>query len=560
MPSYAQLLEDSMLFTAARGHGMVEPVEISGSFTAPKPAPLKEFKDSVDILLKNPIWHFEYDPGKPATFRNLTVKSRGMGMNYSMAASAYEKVMFKDARIVRADGAKVDLPLTPAYVVGNWWLRTGKIPESGSGLWQLEALTDTSVLVAFAYQLVCGEVVPLPLEEIETLGEAFMPDQTPEAFRMIVRRQAEALVCIGPARYLVLAELVLCKERPDFVPGGLIGMARIHPHAMLISNEDLLSFECTVDMARKPHAMNHGDPEMDKVHKALVVCDTNTPNTPLPVPNHLPFPYTDIIYDYYETDPVTAFKNRDPAPRFDEPDANFPDYPGDHPRQRAGEVTLADKRFPATRWIPKAVRRTSLKLLPTGPAYEPIVKFPRQGQFDNVHIAPRMRAIFEGADGPVTLDEIVMLFVCLHDCVHMHVRWGGFAGNDTEKIIRGWKNGLPFQEAGVPAVPENQTVFASFPNQHSLRYRALAENVPAGRWQVVNHHGSAYAVDVWPEAEITTFGMRKLIESYAQSFDEPYVKEMLGGWPAFYWRIRWGGKYGEPPVQRLSFDLQRCMR
>lgn len=31
-------------------------------------------------------------------------------------------------------------------------------------------------------------------------------------------------------------------------------------------------------------------------------------------------------------------------------------------------------------------------------------------------------------------------------------------------------------------------------------------------------------------------------------------------WAAFYWRCRWTGKPGGPPVERLASKLSRCMR
>ena len=571
MPSYADLIANTMLYTAVRGHGRVSAVDASGGFSAPDPhVPLKDPKHvkSVTVIRDKPIWRFDWDPSKPSSFKKIKLCSRGMGMNYNMMASVYEKIDFEDPEVVRETGERVKLPLEKDYVVEASWLRTGKIPESSSGLWHLEARTDTSLLVAFAYQFVCGTLLPIPREEIDALGDAFMPDRTPELFRGIVEQDTEALVCIGPVRYLVIVELVTCKENNDFVPGGLIGMARIHPHMMVIGNEDLLSVESTIDMRRAKKAMTHGDPEMGTEHHALVVCDTNTANMPVPFAEFdkikdRPIPYNDIIYDYFCEDPAVEFKDRDPAGAFDEPDHEYPDYPGDHPLQKTGEITMSDNRFPASRRIPKAVRRTSLKPIQPGPGFVPIIKFPRQGQFDNVHLAPRMKTTFATDKGDMTIDEIMMLFVCLHDCVHTHVRWGGFSGKTAEKIIRGWRNGLPFQEAGVPAVPENQVVFVKFPTAHSWRYRAVAQGVPMGKWQVFFHHGSAYAIDVWPEAE-GDFGtvnvLRATIDSYAKQLDEPWKDEMGRTWPAFYWRLRWGGKYGERPVQRLSFDLTRCMR
>lgn len=64
-------------------------------------------------------------------------------------------------------------------------------------------------------------------------------------------------------------------------------------------------------------------------------------------------------------------------------------------------------------------------------------------------------------------------------------------------------------------MPLNQTVLLSFPSRHAVRYRGLAEEVPAGRVQVFFHHGCAYAVDQWPTLDASLlvdgllFGVRK---------------------------------------------------
>ena len=61
-----------------------------------------------------------------------------------------------------------------------------------------------------------------------------------------------------------------------------------------------------------------------------------------------------------------------------------------------------------------------------------------QGEFDNLHIAPRMTVkpdLLKLNPKLQGLDSIVMAPFCIHDCFHMHWRWG-------EKLdsiqARGW--------------------------------------------------------------------------------------------------------------------------
>jgi hypothetical protein len=83
-------------------------------------------------------------------------------------------------------------------------------------------------------------------------------------------------------------------------------------------------------------------------------------------------------------------------------------------------------------------------------------------------------------------------------------------------------------------VPEKQTVFASFPDSHSLKYRAHANTVEASRWQVFCHHGVGYAVDEWPA--IVSSGkmllMRGAVEVGAD-VGSPVYPSLPVGWPGF---------------------------
>ena len=101
-----------------------------------------------------------------------------------------------------------------------------------------------------------------------------------------------------------------------------------------------------------------------------------------------------------------------------------------------------------------------------------------QGEFDNVHIAPKMFVPASAIDWPdfgvagppsmrrayESVKEITMAPFCVHDCLHMHVRWGEWIGTNvftSDPAFRGWVgDDLPNDDngSGLPLVPANQKI------------------------------------------------------------------------------------------------------
>ncbi len=132
-----------------------------------------------------------------------------------------------------------------------------------------------------------------------------------------------------------------------------------------------------------------------------------------------------------------------------------------------------------------------------------------------------------------------------------------------EKPTLGFSEGRPYSKAGAPAVPENQTVFASFPNDHTVVYRSVAEGCTAGEWQVFCHHGAGYAIAEWPHpASLVRLTMLSTAVHVLADAPFPIFPDMPVSWPAFYWRCRWTGDPSrrDVPVERLEFNLERCLR
>jgi hypothetical protein len=166
---------------------------------------------------------------------------------------------------------------------------------------------------------------------------------------------------------------------------------------------------------------------------------------------------------------------------------------------------------------------------------------------------------------PHPSEDIVMAPFCIHHCLHMHSRWSAM---HRDKHLLGFDGFTPNRVPGAPTVPSNQTVFASFPDRRSLRYRAVAESAAPGRWRCFLHHGFGYVIDAWPAPVLGPLSgdalftiIKKAVEAGAAVRTEPHPR-MPGdgdGWARVYWRLRYGGRLLRP-AERLTFDLAECLR
>ncbi|NOK37983.1 hypothetical protein HMI49_32755 [Corallococcus exercitus] len=113
----------------------------------------------------------------------------------------------------------------------------------------------------------------------------------------------------------------------------------------------------------------------------------------------------------------------------------------------------------------------------------------RQGAFDNIHIAPPMKAprsIRERFGKPgFHLDSIAMAPFCIHDCLHMHWRW--LPTGDKEKHLWGWSAAGPYTARGEPHIHEglahgNSAASETLAQWMQLGLRMLDEwPMPAGK-------------------------------------------------------------------------------
>lgn len=187
-----------------------------------------------------------------------------------------------------------------------------------------------------------------------------------------------------------------------------------------------------------------------------------------------------------------------------------------------------------------------------------VSKYPRQGAFDNIHMAPRMmipegiiksvipantsdaptRATVTAADfAQLKMDRIAMAPFCPHDCFHMHWRW---SDNDNLDQIatRGWGADEPNMVPGAPMVPPNQDVYVGLPSKSSILYLADIHDVPADDWQVICHHGAFYALTTSSLVTASQFEVETRLRGafYGARTDKQIP---LSYWSLFYWRLRY---------------------
>jgi hypothetical protein len=271
---------------------------------------------------------------------------------------------------------------------------------------------------------------------------------------------------------LVVCELVLCQSRADFEPTGLLDAARGYPIVEIITDGEA-DIQMAVNLRRPDRsAMDHGW---------------------FGGGNHIPSVYT----DRNEGDGLMAFV----ASRVVGGSALLPTWENifDYFDRNAARAALSavgvNPTLTGTRT--NGTDREVVNRLTGSYGSSVVTKVPRQGEFDNVHIAPQMQValgskplVFSGL-GPL---GVSMAPLCAHDCFHMHWRWG--RGYVREHNL-GWGPSGPYTEAGAPMVAPNQTVEIELPAGHAgVRYRALAGHQRGGDWAVVMPHGAGYALQL----------------------------------------------------------------
>ena len=456
---------------------------------------------SLDEL--KPIWHYSYVQGNYEQISELTCRVSSMGF---MEMPVAKEITWGPVQ-VRHLGIDYPLPLKKTYLMQTNFLETGLLHGNKSALWPLAARTDKSFEHVFGYEVpLTGGLRAIPAAVYNS--DDFM---TPCAEGSAATAAAGELctLTVVPLRIVVVVSFVCCKERADFEPGGVVGTGRIYPLVMVMANRPLDAMSAEVSLARPentPHTEMNGDTMLPPLAASLFA-ERNDSVFP---PN-----FWDWYFSHYLIDPPnTSYVLVDPA------------LPARH---ISGAVRACGAHYFQTLPFPGA--NSEIKL----PSKDnPFDKVAGQGAFDNLHIAPRMVApahILKAHPGEHSLNQIAMAPICAHDCLHMHWRWSSSYGKQHNY---GWDATGPYRVAGAPMVPTNQKVVLTMTSPRSFKYRAeVSTKIPPCQWQVVFHHGAAYALSL-------SFVGERLTDAQGGQLWLSNESQIGGtGWAMWYWRMRY---------------------
>ena len=552
------------------------------------------------------LWGWTHQAAEPAKIKDVFCRVRDAEYATYKVLDSIEWGIedpvgtFKNAvRVTNTAGVAIELPLTQRFVHCKWVAVAGYLPEDATPLWRLNALHDRSIIIAFVYDLDPTTSEPKPmreaaqgdpdraaeLEKLEKIARELSPDASgnetapddpaldtranegthPADDMTWVRRIChdnfmeghgaggvvqgqvgeQCTATTGAPRILVVLSLTACRERTDFEPGGVIGTARFYPHVMVWANIPLNKLEVSIRYDRPASSVKQreglpptghdcckGNDAMDPAMNCLLVTDANKDESKIPGPT---LPFFSNLFAYYRTEAFSHFgQERLHVVRTD--------------RQRARDNDDG--------WI--------VRDIVGGSTSRTVNKAPRQGAFDSIHMAPKMKlvrvskvafispgnseGVFPVDRYAMGLDDIAMAPFCAHDCFHTHWRWGVTA---TAKWTLGWDSTGPYKVAGAPMVPLNQNVDIWLRSKNSLTYHVTVgpkqgdPYIMPGDCQVIMYHGSAYAAAI-TAAKLMYIGKTAVSTLAPPPWfldDSGSAVQATDSWAVLYWGERLKGDF-----------------
>lgn len=507
--------------------------------------------DYKDPQRKN-IWAWEHDGAEPSKIANIwcRVASKGYqshlvleALHWGVEDESAKGTFWKLCRVKTMSNIVYDLPLTNEYMNFKAAVRKGTILADQTPIWRLYSEIDQSLVMAFVYKLrPDGTTGHMTQSEIDFLGKEFMPvSQAGKGFQAAVNR-AIAVGSDDP-RVIVILSLTVCKQRSDFEPIDIVGMGRLFPHILVMSNAPLAKIEASVlydrpdatthkpDAVKKSFAPNPEfiaeDPSCcnQKIGCAFVSDANDYGNSSLRVPG--PLPFWGNMFGYHMLDAYGSIQ-----------DETLRMVRTDKTSRRSDDSGLVIRH-----------------VVMGDPEYKSMLKFPLQGEFDNIHMAPTMNLTdidhvhhfvspLSGIDVPMSsldLGQIVMAPFCSHDCFHTHWRWGASA---TAKQSLGFDQLRPHAVVGAPLVPCNQDIRVWLRAANKMTYHATvqASTLDSGVWNVIMHHGSAYALDItsYVKLYLAQFSIDTFSDGEPDFYSAAGLKiQSINSLSLFYWKLRW---------------------
>lgn len=395
---------------------------------------------------------------------------------------------------------------------------------------------------------------------------------------------ATARAAASPMKVLIVLSLATCRERADYEPGGVVGMARLYPHILVRADVELLKIEGTVRYDR-PDKTERADPPdgiqgepmtcckgydavSEEINSTLVADANDDPQ--INVGPTLSF--WSNLFSYYQTDAYQTLGQE-----------RIKVVCTDRPSDRDDDSGLVERDVVLSKAV--SLRGTLL-----GTMSQFVKKVSHQGEFDNIHMAPKLKMVrvthlaysslgqplFELDLSALGLSDISMAPFCAHDCFHMHWRWGAGA---SAKWARGWDMASPHQTQGAPLVPLDQDVYIWLrgPAKLSVHHvigrsdRSVAA-LGANEWNVIMYQGAAYAVQVeglikWSLAALAYNQLAPPPYFFDCSTQDsrPKMVTVFDSTALFYWYSRWHAVWDEEKsaftiVERLRTDAARLTK
>ena len=490
---------------------------ILGSTLAISSRPYLNFNKGLpaqNSLYSSDRWDFAVSLNGSST-KSIAVKS----LNYhddKIMAEVCKEISWSDVNINFSDTSSskkhsVILPISNEFLLGFYEIRERCTVPQESLYWLEHLPLNCGFQYVYGYKLTnSGKITPIPTSEANNFSD-FDSDEDiiKNAFNDAVNidipfigkifgsstKGKETALHVASPRFLVCISLICCDSEKRFEPKKVLDAARIYPLTMikanrLVKSTQLIETSITLTRGKKANGHHHGMTDQMSADRSIALfADRN-------IKFH-GAPEWDNVFDYYDVKPTSTYSVVDP--------------------RRAG---------PRKDFFNRKVARSSF-----GDSVfyhydnSEVIKEPRQGDFDNVHIAPKM----------ILKDhEVVMAPICQHDCFHTHFRWGSALGED--KHLQGWSSLLPFQSQGAPLVPQDQQISLLPINTNDVcgyKYTARIINANFPRLtQFIFHHGSAYGlnVDDW----LVSLGV---------------VMEGGNSWAQFYHNLRYahGTRQGDLP-------------
>jgi hypothetical protein len=633
MPSLDEILKDTLVKIAGENApAALREFEPGSTGLSPRPQPQANGPETQPVW----VWDYtgvrEIREGMEMNHvRELEVWSRTMtamhGNDVNLGWMSVARAIDWGPIAIKLPHEVRTLPLTQKYFVKGYTIGSG-VNSGANPWWPLQAELDQSFVSVFAYDLTTRQPLQPPGKVSAAIYDSptFMPEPNVETNELPLDTTAANAPVADRHFVCVVLSLVCMREKADFEPFGIIGMGRFYPHFMVMSNRRLagpgLGIQATITVTRPdrsgyhgtwmnpdgPRIMNHADMDPDIV--PLLTAEPNLLRG-VDADNLLPAPYWDLVFDYYlpidyrggAHGPLPRNKATRVVDRAQTAERTVPgalqhlDYSNFHrpvfawlgnpsmmgllppavvAASKVMDVLLARPSLQSVmiNGLAKLIHLSSIKRADFLPRKSsPVRKLPGQGTFDNLHVAPRMKAHQVLADPAMTtppahknwqasigaLEKINMAPFCEHDCMHTHWRWGSvFAPTPNRATLKGFApdaaaprftgTGKPYQTVGNPMVPLNQSVDVAFGMNEQLVYSADIGNVAPGVWQPVYHHGSAYVLGLSTAGAAAFPGIKLALSGSTESSE-------------LYWNLRFQAATDGPleRVELTSFELQRVM-